>query len=300
MLPEGASRAPRSGRGSCARDGVPNRPPLKRLALDFWRKLKKDNVFNGAAALGFYLTLAIFPAMIVTMAAIPYLPIERVDQAIMDLLHQVMPGDAALVFTRVVADVTSKRRGGLLSFGLLAMLWAASTGMYAVMQQLNVTYDVAEGRPFLRARATALGLSLLFLVLVLGSLSLVVLGGMIQAWIGTRWGYSSPLLTFFVVFRWAVIGIGLVLAFALIYFLAPNVDERFRFITPGSLVGAALLVAASVGFSYYTGHFANYDATYGSIGAVIVLMLWLYIAGLVILLGSVINVLFYRYFEREA
>jgi membrane protein len=267
---------------------------VKPFFADLRRKLKDDNVFNGAAALAYYLTLAIFPAMIVTMALIPYLPIERVDQAIMDLLHQALPAGAAEVFTGVVTKVTSERRGGLLSFGLVATLWAASTGMYAIMQQLNVTYDVREARPFLRARATALGLSLLFIVLVLGSLSLVVLGGVIQDWIGTRWGYSSPLLTFFEVFRWVVIGLGLILAFALIYYLAPNVQERFRFITPGSLVAAALLVAASLGFSYYVGRFGNYDATYGSIGAVIVLMLWLYIAGLVILVGSVINVLLQR------
>ena len=277
---------------------MPHRRPLRPLVRAFQRKVKDDNVFNGAAALAFYLTLAIFPAMIVTMAALPYLPVERVDQAIMELLRQAMPAEAAELFTGVVGEVTSRRRGGLLSFGLVATLWAASGGMYAIMQQLNVTYGVREGRPFLRARATALGLSLLFIVLVLGSLSLVVLGGVIQDWIGARWGYSSPLLTFFVVFRWVVIGIALILAFALIYHLAPNLKQRFRFISPGSLLGAALLVIASLAFSFYAGHFADYDATYGSIGAVIVLMLWLYIAGLVILVGSVINVLLDRYPER--
>jgi membrane protein len=265
-----------------------------RFAADFWRKLKDDNVFNGAAALGFYLTLAIFPAMILTMAIIPYLPIEQVDQAIMDLLRQALPASAADVFTGVVEDVTRQRRGGLLSFGILATLWAASTGMYAIMRQLNITYHVDEERPFLRARATALALSLLFIVLVLGSLSLVVLGGVIQDWIGARWGYTSPLLTFFVIFRWIVIGASLILAFALIYYLAPNVKERFRFITPGSVVAAVLLVVASLGFSFYARRFADYDATYGSIGAVIVLMMWLYIAGLVVLVGSVINVLLQR------
>ena len=303
----GKPRAVPGGRGSCEEETISpaslfvmqNRPPFKKFARDFWRKLKEDNVFIGAAALGFYLTLAIFPAMILTMAVIPYLPIPRVDQAIMDLLRQAMPGDAAEIFTGVVADVTRERRGGLLSFGLVATLWAASTGMYAIMQQLNITNDVAEGRPFLRARGTALGLSLLFLVLVLGSLSLVVLGGVIQDWIGERWGYTGPLLTLFVVFRWVVIGIGLVLAFALIYYLAPNVKERFRFITPGSVVAAVLLVGASLAFSLYTGRFADYSATYGSIGAVIVLMLWLYIAGLVILVGSVINVMLYRHADAN-
>jgi membrane protein len=264
---------------------------IKRFLVEFGQKLKSDNVFNGAAALAYYLTLAIFPAMILTMAVIPYLPIENVDQAIVDLLYQALPNDAAQVFTRVVDKVVSERRGGVLSFGIVATLWAASTGMIAIMRQLNITYDVAEARPFLRARITALGLSLLFIVLVIGSLSLVVLGGVIQDWIGERWGYSSPLLTFFVIFRWVVIGIGLVLAFALTYYLAPNVRERFRFLSPGSLVAAGLLVLASLAFSYYTSNFGNYDATYGSIGAVIVLMLWLYIAGLVILIGAVINVL---------
>jgi membrane protein len=274
--------------------------PLTRFARDFKTKLNDDNVFNGAAALGFYLTLAIFPATILTMALIPYLPIARVDQAIMDLLHQAMPAEAAETFTGVVENVTSERRGGLLSFGLVATLWAASTGMYAIMQQLNITYDVKEARPFLKARATALGLSLLFIVLVLGALSLVVLGGVIQDWIGERWGYSSWLLTFFVVFRWVVIALGLILAFALIYYLAPNVQERFRFISPGSVIAAVLLAIASLGFAIYANNFANYDATYGSIGAVIALMLWLYIAGLVILVGSVLNVLLTRYAEGKA
>lgn len=273
---------------------MPARLPPKRFAAALWRKLKDDNVFNGAAALGFYLTLAIFPAMILTMAVIPYLPVARVDQAIMDLLRQALPASAADVFARVVDEVTRERRGGLLSFGLVATLWAASTGMYAIMQQLNIAYGVAEGRPFVRARATALGLSVMFLVLVVGSLSLVVLGGVMQDWIGTRWGYSSPLLGFFRIFRWVVIGAALVLAFALVYYLAPNVKERFRLFTPGSLVAAALLAAASAGFSLYTSRVADYDATYGSIGAVIVLMLWLYIAGLVTLVGSAINVLLYR------
>lgn len=267
---------------------------LAGFARDFKRKLDDDNVFNGAAALGFYLTLAIFPAMIVTMAAIPYLPIARVDLAVMDLLRQALPGQAAEAFAGVVQEVTRERRGGLLSFGLFATLWAASTGMYAIMQQLNVTYGAREGRPFLKARATALGLSLLFLALVLGALSLVVLGGVVQDWIGRRWGYSSHLLTFFVVFRWVVIALALILAFELVYYLAPNVRQRFRWITPGSVIAAGLLVAASLGFSFYVATFADYDATYGSIGAVIVLMLWLYITGLVILVGSVLNVLLDR------
>lgn len=269
--------------------------PLSRFFRELYQEISDDNVFNGAAALAYYLTLAIFPAMIFVMAIVPYLPIPHVDQAIMDLLGEALPREASTMVAGVVQEVTSQRSGGLLSFGAIGTLWAASSGMYAIMQQLNITYDVKEARSFLRVRGTALGLTLLFGVLVLGALSLVVLGGQIQDWIGARLGYSQALLTFFAVLRWVIIVLALLLAFALTYYLGPDVDQEFVFITPGSIVGTLLLVAASLGFAFYTANFGDYGATYGSIGAVIILMLWLYIAGLVMLLGSEINALVEHY-----
>jgi membrane protein len=267
----------------------------KQFLLDLNHEISDDNVFNGAAALAFYLTLAIFPAIILLMSIIPYLPIDRVDEAIMDLLGQALPSEAYGMVAGVVAEVTSERRGGLLSFGFLGTLWAASTGMYAIMQQLNITYDVKEGRSFLRARVTALVLSLLFGLLVLGAFSLIVLGGVIQDWIGSRFGFSEALLTFFAVFRWVLIVLALLLGFAMIYRYAPNVEQKFSFVSPGSVFGVLLLIVVSLGFTVYTSNFADYNATYGSIGAVIILMLWLYIAGLVILIGSEINALLEHY-----
>jgi membrane protein len=271
---------------------------LKQFFHDIREGISNDNVFNGAAALGFYLTLAIFPAIILLMAIVPYLPIERVDQAIMDLLGQALPAEAFDVVSGVVSEVASDQRSGLLSFSLLGTMWAASTGMYAIMQQLNITYDVKEGRSFLRARVIALLLSLLFALLVLGAFSLIVFGGVIQDWIGNRFGFTDALLTFFVVFRWVVIVLALLLGFAMIYRYAPNVEQRFSFITPGSLFGTALLIIASLGFTLYTSNFADYNATYGSIGAMIILMLWLYIAGLVILVGSEINIVLEHYSKK--
>ncbi len=258
---------------------------------ELYRETVDDDILNGAAVLGFYLMLAIFPAMIFVLAVIPYLPIGNVDQAIMDLLRQALPASAADMFAGVVQEVTREQRGGLLSFGLLAALWATSTGMYAIMQQLNITYDVKEGRGFLRARLVAIALSLLFVVLVLGGFSLIVLGGQIQEWLGSRFGLGDALLAFFIIFRWLIILAGLLLAFSLIYYLAPNFEQKFKFITAGSVVGVAVLLVASLAFAWYTQSFGSYDAAYGSVGAVIVLMMWLYIAGLAILFGSEVNAL---------
>jgi membrane protein len=264
---------------------------LMQFLKELYQEISDDDIFNGAAALGFYLTLAIFPAMIFVMAVIPFLPIPKVDQAIMDLLRQAMPANAAQMFSDVVQQVTGEQRSGLLSFGFLATLWATSTGMYAVMQGLNVTYDVKEGRGFIKARLTAIGLSILFVVLMVGGFSLIVLGGVIEDWLGQYFNLGQIGLWFFAALRWLIIVLGLTLALALIYYLAPDVKQEFRFITPGSILGVLTLIVASLGFAIYATNFGNYDATYGSIGAVIVLMLWLYIVGLVILLGSEINAL---------
>lgn len=266
--------------------------PLKQFLRELYAKITDDNVFNGAAALGFYLTLAIFPAMILLLGIIPFLPIPRVDLAIMDLLNQALPQEAAGMFTEVVDEVMAQQHGGVVSVGALGTLWAASTGMYAIMQQLNITYDVKEARSFIKARAVAIALSLIVGALLLTTFSLIVLGGIVQDWIGERFGFSQALLLFFAALRWVFIVLGLMLAFSVTYWLAPDVKEqKFVFITRGGIVATLLLGIASIGFAIYVKSFAEYSAVYGGIGAVVALMMWLYIAGLVMLVGSEVNVL---------
>jgi membrane protein len=269
------------------------------MTTPFWRDLyaeiTEDNVFNGAAALAYYLTLSIFPAFIVIMTVIPYLPIDNVDRAIMDMLQDAMPAEAADLLEGTVAEVTQQQRGGLLSLGIVFTLWAVSTGMYAIMQHLNITYDVKEGRSYIKARIVALVLSVGFVVLVVGAFSLIVLGGVIEEWLFGLLGQSGALILAFRVFRWLMIVLALLAGFALVYRYAPNVEQKFRFVTPGAVIGVILLIVASLGFSIYISNFADYSATYGSIGAVIILMFWLYIAGLVLLIGSEINALIEHY-----
>lgn len=267
----------------------------KQFLLDLYQESLDDNLFHGAAALGFYLTLAIFPAMILLMTIIPYLPIEQVDEAIMDLLSQALPDEASEMVQGVVSEVTDNRRGGLLSFSLLGTLWAASTGMHAVMMQMNITYNVEEARSFIHARAVALLLSILFGLMIIVAFSLIVLGGVMEDWLSDRFDFGTALMWFFSGFRWLTIIATLLLGLAMIYRYAPNIDRDFSFTSPGCIVGVILLILTSLGFSIYTSNFGDYDATYGSLGAMIILMLWLYSAGLVTLLGSEINAVLERY-----
>lgn len=250
---------------------------------------KRDQLGNGAAALAFYMMLALFPAAIFGLSLLPYLPIPHLQQAILDLMGQLLPESAADLFTSTVESILSQRNGGLLSFGFLFAIWSASTGMYAVMQQLNVVYDVREQRPFWRARSTALLLTLLFFALVTATFALVIFGGMIQDWLAERLGFSAALRLSFAVFRWVVIAFALLCAFALVYRFAPHQQARLKLFSPGNIVAAAAFLAASFGFRVYVSRFATYNTTYGSLGAVIVLLLWLFMAGWVILIGGELN-----------
>lgn len=266
----------------------------KKLGKDLLQQIRDDHLPNGAAALAFYMVLAIFPAAIFGLSLLPYLPIPNLEQAIMDAVRQALPGRAADMLTSTIDGVLSHRSGGLLSFGFLFTIWSASNGLYAVMQQLNVVYDVAERRPFVKARAIALLLTLSFFVLVVGAFGLIVFGGMLQSYVGDHLGWSAGLRVVFAVLRWIIIVAAVHLAFALVYYLGPNVEQRFVLVTPGSVFATVALLVASFGFKLYVSSFANFDAVYGSLGAVIILLMWLFVAGWVILLGGEINELVQR------
>jgi membrane protein len=266
-----------------------------RFAKDLYGEITDHNVFVGAAALAYYLMLSIFPAAIFTLSLLPFLGIPRLGQAIMDLAEQALPLESARLFTGIVNEVTSQRRGGILSFGLLFLVWTSSSCLSAVMQQLNITCGVKEGRPFWKVRGTALLLVVVFFTLVVSGLGLIVFGGVIENWSVNHLGWTEGLIFFFSLLRWIVIVAFLLLGFEIIYYFGPDAKQDFKFISAGSLVGVALLVLASLGFRIYVAHFADYSKTYGSLGAAIVLQLWLYITGLVLLLGSEVNVLVERY-----
>ncbi len=267
----------------------------KQFFNDLKSEIDNDNVFNGAAALAYYFMLAIFPAMLFMLSLIPYLPIPNLDKEIMGMLRDVLPGDAAGMFTKTIDEVVHREKQGLLSIGAFLTLWAASSGLYAIMQQLNITYKVKEARPFWKVRGTAVLLTIGFGAMIVIAFGSILLGDQVYNWLRDSAGLSGPLLALFSMTRVLVILTSLALAFSFTYYFGPDVKQKFLFVTPGSLIGMILFALASLAFKGYVENFGNYDATYGSIGAIIVLMLWLNILGLVILLGSEVNALVEHY-----
>lgn len=254
-----------------------------------WRGIQDHNVIDGAAVLAYFFLLAVFPAAIFVLSLLPSLSIPHLQEAILDLLQQVLPEQSAEFVKVTIRYVAAAGKEGLMTFGLVFTLWSASTGVYAIMEQLNVVHGVKEQRPFWKARGTALLLMLFFVLLAITSLSVVIFGGVVQSWLASMIGWSRPLLVSFATFRWVVIAVALLFALAVIYRFGPNATFRFRFISPGNVAAAILIALASVGFRFYVSRFGNYSATYGNLAAMIILMLWMYMAGIALLLGCEIN-----------
>ena len=259
------------------------------VAKQFWAEVLDGRLSNGAAILAFYMMLALFPTAIFGLSSLKYLPIPSLEQAFFDLFQQVLPATAADLLRQTVQEVLRKGHPGLLSFGLLFAIWSASTGWSAVMQQLNAVYGVSERRSYWTTRAISVALMLLFGLLVVLTFLLVVFGGVLQEWIGERLGWSPLLRLVFAVLRWLVILFFVLADFAAMYRLGPNTEQPFRIFSAGSVCATLGLLVASVGFKLYVSNFGSYDRAYGGLGAVIVLQLWLFIVGWMILLGGVIN-----------
>jgi membrane protein len=261
----------------------------KECCKQLWREVKEDQISNGAAALAFYMLLALFPSAIFGLGILAYLPIAHLQQAVTDLVREALPGSAAELLTHTVQSVVSRRSTGLLSFGFVFALWSATSGLHGLMDQLNVAYEVQEERTFLQARALALLLTIAFFALIVGGLILITFGGIVQSYIGSHLGWSGGLLLLFAGLRWVIIISSLHLAFSLIYYLGPNLKQPFALVTPGSVAATLAMLLASVAFKAYVERFSDYDALYGSLGGVIVLLLWLFAAGWVILFGAELN-----------
>ena len=245
---------------------------LKELTRRIWKEAGEDNVMGRAAELAYYFLLALFPLLIFLLSLVSFIP--SAQETIFIWLSRLMPRDARKLIADWVETVFDTRSGGLLSFGILFTLWAASTGMAALMEALNTAYEVKEGRPFWKARLVALGLTVAVCLLVIGGASLITFGDQFATWLADWLGVGRQFGTVWPFIRY-LLGLGmLVVGLGAIYYFAPNARQRWKWITPGAVFAVIMLVAVSYLFSLYLRFAPSYDATYGSIGAVIVLMLW--------------------------
>jgi membrane protein len=262
---------------------------LPELGRRVWREMEKDEVTGRAAALAYYFLFALFPALLFLTSLLGLLPLEGLMERLIAYADQAMPGQAAQIVRNTFAEIEAGARGGLVSFGVLAALWAGSNGMASVMTALNAAYDVQDSRPWWLSRLVSIALTFGFALFIIVGLVLIVFGPRIGEAVAGRLGLGTLFTQAWNVLYLPVVILLVLIGIALVYYFAPAARQHWHWVTPGSVVGLVLWLGMSYGLRFYVTNFADYGATYGSIGGVILLMLWLYLSGLVLLVGAEIN-----------
>jgi len=262
-------------------------PVLKRTVAEF----KEDNLTDWAAALTYYSVLAIFPALIVLVSILGLVG-ESATQPLIDNLGTVAPGPAQEIFTSAIENLQGDQgaAGVLFVVGLLGALWSASGYVAAFMRASNAIYDIDEGRPVWKTLPVRVGLTVVLLVLLAVSTIAVVLTGGLAEKVGDLVGVGSTAVTVWNIAKWPVLLLVVSFMFALLYFAAPNVKHPgFRWISPGGVLAVIGWLIASGAFALFVSNFGSYNKTYGSLGGVVVFLVWLWISNIVILLGAEFN-----------
>ncbi|MDX6575956.1 MAG: rane protein [Blastocatellia bacterium] len=264
----------------------------QRLGRRVWRYIGKDKIFGRAAQLAYYFLLALFPLLLFLTSLIGVIigSGTGLRHSLFNYLGKVLPGSASQLVSTTMFEVSSASGGGKISFGIIAALWAASNGMGAISESLNVAYHVEESRPWWKQRLTAVGLTIVLAFLIISALVLVLYGGKIADGLAASYGFGAVFTVGWKILQWPIVLVFLLLGFELIYYWAPDLgDQDWKWVTPGSVAALALWLLVSLGFRLYLHFFDSYSKTYGSMGAVIVLMLWFYLTGASILIGGEIN-----------
>lgn len=255
-------------------------------------EIKRDHATTLAAAQAYYYLLAIVPLLILLLSILPYLQID--PQRAVDFIGSVLPGEVASTFEETIVSVVSTPRGGLLTVGILGTLWSASNALNAFIEATNQAYDVEETRSFIKMKATAILLTLFMLVAVIIALVLPIFGGAIIDMINSFMNLPSQMEILFQVLRWVISIIVMSLVLACLYKFAPNKHFPFKEVWIGAIIATILWQLVSLGFSFYVSNFGSYNATYGSLGGLIVLMLWFFLTGLILVVGAEINAILHK------
>ena len=265
---------------------------LVELGKRVWGSVSDDDVFGHAAELAYYFFFALFPGLIFLSSLLGLLagPGTQLHDSLLRFMATALPGSAFNLVRQTLDQTTQASGGGKLTFGVLVALWSATQGMVAVQNTMNAVYNVREERPIWKTRAMALGLTVIGSVLVVLALTVILYGNTLANFVGAHAGLGVAATWTWKILQWPVAIFFLSLVFAVTYYYAPDVEQRhWQWMTPGALVGITTWMIASAALRIYLHFFNSYTATYGSLGAVIILLTWFYVTGLMLLLGAEVN-----------
>jgi membrane protein len=253
-----------------------------------FKEMLDDNCLGLAAQLAYYFFLSLFPALLVVVTITSFFPFQLLDK-ILDWFARFTPPDVMTIVKAQILQIRHTGNTGLLTFGILGALWSSSSAMSSVIDTVDRAYGVKESRPWWHTQLLAVILTIVLSIFVLLSLTLVLAGPEIAEHVAARVGLGPVFEWTWKILQWPVVFLLISEGFAMVYYFAPDAEQRWRWVMPGAYLATVLWLAISIGFRFYIVHFSNFNKMYGSIGAVIVLLLWFYLSGLVLLFGAELN-----------
>jgi membrane protein len=258
---------------------------LKRTSRD----AMEDDVLGLAAQLAYYFFLALFPAILFVFALTSFLPVSDVLGRGVQAMAPLLPPEVLTFLTDQLTRVADAESGGILTLGIVGAVWSSSAAVVAIIDTLNAAYDIEEGRPWWKVRLLAIGLTLALAALILIALGLIVAGPEVAEYLGRTVGFGAAFESSWKILQWPLAFFLVSTAFGVVYYFAPDAEQDWVWITPGAVLGTVVWLAVSLGFRFYVTNFTDYNATYGTVGGVVVLLLWFYISGIAILVGAELN-----------
>ena len=252
-----------------------------------WGDISKDNVMGLAAQLAFYFLLALVPALVFVVSLVSFLPADPI-QAMLQQLRTVAPAGVTQILEDQLIEIMAGDHGGLLTLGILATVWSSSAAMVAIIDVLNRAYDIDESRAWWKVRVTAVLLTIATAVFIVIAFGLVMVGPMVSEWVARQAGIPQ-IEWIWKIGQWPLVFMLIVFGVGLVYYFAPDAEQEWEWITPGAVLATLLWLVASLGFRLYVTNFSDYNETYGSLGAIIVLMMWFYLSAVAILIGAEFN-----------
>lgn len=247
-----------------------------------------DDMPTFAAGLAYQALFSLFPFLLFLLTLVSALHLPDFFAWLREQASLVLPNQAVDLVNPII-DQMQDQPSSFLSFGILLALWSASSGIRSIMNALNHAYDVEEQRSVVKRFSLSIVYTIGIAVLLLCAAGLMIIGPQVMGWLASQVGLEDYIVSLWTWLRWPVAILLMMVTVAMIYYVAPDVEQDFRFITPGSVLAVVIWIGASLGFGYYVSNFADYNAMYGSIGAIIVLLLYFYISGAVLLLGAEVN-----------
>ena len=265
------------------------RAGLKRAIFATYQDVEKHHTLQVAAALSYYSILAVFPGLIFLSAVMGLIPLTDLFARTLDVMARVLPPDTMRFVQSMLLNLIGANHKAWLSFGTLGIIWVASTAFDAVIEALDIAYEVKAGRPLWKSRLLALLLGGVCVVLWIVALAVMIVGPEFGDSLSARIPVSEVFVVLWPLIHWGVAISFTVLAVEIVYFLAPNVKQSFRGTLPGSILAVTCWIALSYLLGVYFRHFANYNRTYGTLAGLIALLTWLYWNAFALLLGAELN-----------